>query len=223
MQYVILGVLFILSLSSMETTIILSDQQVNELVHLANEKAFIEKIITHIGHQDCLETKFENLQILLKCGQVNKTWRHVVAQFYERILQRENRIVDEWQEWDYEQVAHLKNIAYAPIEHKWGEYTFRSSRSLEEDRMLGCAVQRNLLVWLHNFFSLSADRLTRNFYCAHTNNDYHMIAPCTWAIYKSATVSLQLITAMAQDKEAFKKNIADAQQSKELFDSYEGI
>lgn len=162
----------------------------------------VQQIICYVGDQSKTETKFENLQSLLRCKRVNKKWYKLATAEYDRLREVEGAVVINNYVQDYEYVATKKHIQ-----------TFTNTYA-HQDKKRACAIQRNLIVWLHDSCHKGAKPLTEQLYCYDDKEIY----PITWAHFMDAHASRRLLSHFV-DHTSLLHQTSEALAAKDAFDA----
>lgn len=176
-------------------------------------------ILDFVTHQNSPDTKFENLKDMFIYQRVNKRWRHIIniKEKLPLILAQEKEIVDACYTDDFNNYNIAKRIYGLVRSHKLDA----DKESLIYDKKLGCALQRNALVWLFNFCKQDKDNIiARQLY--HINlDDNFAIYPITWTVYTDASASRQLIKFFYKNNNAVQEQLKNALEMKEAFDKHQ--
>lgn len=190
------------------------------LTHI-NQTSLIKTIIHFATDQSDDAPKFENFKTLIKFRHVSKLWKKLCDQEYATQLLHEKHIVAAHSESDHSSISWHKAINSYP-----GEQDIQDMRAY-----LSCAVQRNLLILLHDTWKNNKAQLTEKWYYFNPkswwdkkkddwNREHNKIYAITWSIYMNAKESEELLRLLFIDDELFKEQLAEALENKKYFDAY---
>lgn len=202
-----------------------------------------QQIIGYVGDQGNPETKFENFKALLRCKRVNKKWKKFASMYYELLLYKEKKIVNECWEED-KNLWHAVGIGFGidmgNAENDW-EYRkagieVDSVKEVDHEKLYACAIKHNLIVWVFHY--LYSDRriqqlkrildpvydrsLLHTLFCrdeAFKETSQCSISPVMLAIYCDAYATKALFTRSVSQKkkDLFHEQILIAEHSKSLY------
>lgn len=190
-------------------------------------------ILNFIADQDNHDTQLtlENLQNLLICRQFNKRFCYLTNTKVQTLLKAEEALVAMHYKEDYSQKSSAKNINVLNNILSCSEKQIDAIYdSLSDNKKLGCALQRNLLVYIFDFFKKNPTKITLPLYYTFIYYDFdptkitaRKIYPITWAVYADAHESQKLLTSMGSNNTLLECQLKIARIEKREFDHIKPI
>lgn len=185
-------------------------------------------ILNFITDQNNHDTQLtlENFKNLLICRRFNKRFCHLVDTKVQTFLGSEKALVNRHYEEDYSQKSIAKNINVLENILNYSEKQIDTIyNSLSDNKKLGCALQRNLLLYIFDFFKKNPTKITSPFYYAlnATEKITHEIYPITWAVYTDAHESQNLLTSMYSNDTLLESQSLIALIKKQSFNNIQPI
>lgn len=167
----------------------------------------LKLIMDEVGRQDIPEKKFDNFKSLLRCRAVNKTWKIISDNTYQKLLAIEHEVVRKHHSGDFSKWFNEKRIILPAV-----------IKSTFPEREMACAIERKLFIWLHAACK-SLPTIDEPMYMWGTT----IIFPLTWAIFLDVPeVKKILLSQPCYKKNEITANIVcmNANDQRQSFHAY---